>query len=227
MEDLTNPVFWNSATPGGAKKAAAAFESDPVNLDLLNCKLLSLPESLATLVPDMERLSCEDNNLDALPNWIFTLSNLRVLNISMNRIREIPSEIRNLTKLEEFRCSYNLIPSITPVMNCLELRLLFCPHTAITEIPREIGNLSHLEALRFNNTLVSVIPVEIERCSNLHYLNCCSSNLKDIPNEFAFLQNLQIFHVTNCPLTDFKGDRNNPLEYIRGLLDGRLTKRAS
>ena len=46
----------------------------------------------------LQSLLLADNNLHALPLCLFDITSLTELNVSKNRLRELPEEIGNLTK---------------------------------------------------------------------------------------------------------------------------------
>ncbi|KAJ2953669.1 hypothetical protein O0L34_g1284 [Tuta absoluta] len=71
------------------------------------------------------------NALSSLPPQAWTLQALTHLDISDNRIMELPEEICQLTQLEELRVSENELRSIDCVLNLPRLRTLVADHNLI------------------------------------------------------------------------------------------------
>lgn len=131
----------------------------------------SLSEALKT--PEkVYKLSLRKNKLEVFPEDILLLTNLRFLDLSRNKIIEIPPGINKLILLEELRLSRNKIEVIPKeVMQLLNLRGLYLNQNYIAALPVEIGNLIKLETLDlWSNDLVG-FPDELEKLKNLKKLD--------------------------------------------------------
>ena len=104
---------------------------------------------------DIYKPELENKLIKKIPKEISVLSNLKKLDLSLNKISVIPKELGDL---------YNL-------------KILFLYYNEITEIPKELGNLSNLEQLSLAYNKISEIPKEIGNLSKLQELNL--SNNKD------------------------------------------------
>ncbi|MCX6580638.1 MAG: Ig-like domain-containing protein [Candidatus Aminicenantes bacterium] len=104
----------------------------------------------------------------------------KIKKISHKLIGHIPSELGNLSQLEEI-CLGNTIDYIEEIWNHLS-----------GSIPPELGNLSNLKRLDLNyNQLSGSIPVELGNLSNLEYLNLQDNQLSgSIPTQLGNLGNL-------------------------------------
>ena len=99
------------------------------------------------------------------------LYNLQELNLTDNRLTEIPREIGNLTNLQTLILSYN----------------------QLTELPREISNLTNLQYLHLDNNHLTEIPREIGNLTNLQYLGLSGNQLSDPDRIKQWLPNVKIY----------------------------------
>lgn len=83
------------------------------------------------------------------------------LSLAHKNLKKIPSEIFNLTHLEELDLSDN----------------------ALTAIPEEILHLKHLKKLILSNNQISTISRKLEKLEALRYLDLSGNPLEFIPEE--------------------------------------------
>ncbi|KAK6148759.1 hypothetical protein DH2020_016284 [Rehmannia glutinosa] len=111
------------------------------------------------------------------PDLFLRLPCLRALDLSRNRIGELPKEIGNLIKLKYLNLSHNpfweLNPAICDLYNLQTLKLFGCDH--LRKLPREIGKLVNLRHL------------EIDRTDSLKTLPKGISNLKSLQTLSKFI----------------------------------------
>ncbi len=98
-----------------------------------------------------------------------------ILLLKGSKIRQLPSEIGQLSNLQELDLSYNKLPSL----------------------PAEIGQLSSLQTLNLSYNNLSSLPAEFGQLSNLQTLDLWNNNLSSLPVEFGQLSNLQTLHLWN------------------------------
>jgi len=92
-------------------------------------------------------LTLDYNRLEEFPVVLCKLPELINLNVSCNKIREIPPEIGELTKLEVFWCNNTGLEKIsTEIVNCQQLDTFGARGNLLTELPDTFGML---EKLRF------------------------------------------------------------------------------
>jgi len=131
-----------------------------VKLDLSDCSLDHLPESIQNLV-NLEHLKIRNNKkLTTIPNWINKLTKLKYLDCSGC---DITNEL-NLYGLN----------------NILELVLDF--NENLTKLPCNLGTLTELQRLTAAGCNISQIPDDIINCINLFLVDVHSNeNLDRIP----------------------------------------------
>ncbi|XP_042378692.1 putative disease resistance protein RGA4 [Zingiber officinale] len=162
-----------------------------------------------------------------LPAIVFSeLKFLRVLDLSYNGIREVPTSIENLIHLRYLNLSRNHIEvlpdSVTLLPNLQYLNLSF--NHGLRQLPKELGNMQNLWDFNLSGNNIQVLPDSITLLSNLRYLNLSFNvELRELPKELGNMQNLRDldlqrdFRLTHmpCGLSQLTNLRSLPL-FIAG-----------
>lgn len=108
--------------------------------------------------------------LTKLPSTILSMTELRQLNLSHNRLTgALPAEIRHLRNLETLDISYNDMTGLPAELGQLsELRTLNASNNRLTGIPHELGNLQNLEVLDLSGNDISQQDLEVIRTKLPH-----------------------------------------------------------
>ena len=110
---------------------------------------------------------------------IVQLENLQNLNLSDNKLTDVPKEIGNLHNLQ----------------------ILYLYNNKLMHVPKEIGNLQNLQLLHLSNNQLTNVPKEIGNLQNLKYIYLHNNQLTDVPEEIGNLKNLQRLDLYNNQLT--------------------------
>ena len=187
-----------------------------------NEEKLSTKEKMALiaypkLAESIEVLNLADARLRALPDCIHNLSNLKELDLRINKIGHFPNSIAKIQSLEKLYLDNNhlsFFPEIiTQNSNLLELRLatnkistvptsigklqkltyLDLSKNRLFQLPHELGTLEHLEELFLDNNKLKVLPPNMGDLSKLKMLNIWGwkHKLAALPESFQRLQNLE------------------------------------
>jgi hypothetical protein len=135
------------------------------------------------------RLYLVKQKLDSIPPEIFTLVNLRELNLSRNNIEEIPPAIGTLIHLERLDVSNN----------------------KLVHLPQEIGLLKNLTFLGLNRNVIEDLPPTIGMLENLQVLELWDNELRDVPDEIEKLYNLQVLELRGILFTEEQQQRIDSL----------------
>ncbi|KAK9124594.1 hypothetical protein Sjap_014196 [Stephania japonica] len=163
--------------------------------------------------------------LELIPSEVWTCgTSARVLDLSMNRLREIPAQIGDLRSLQKLYLNANeledscicweaiaslnglkilsldknylttLPSSLGGLTNLKELHLA---RNQLSSLPIEIGFLSQLQILKANSNRLTSIPSSVGDCNSLAELDLASNLLSELPETLGNLQNLKTLHLTN------------------------------
>jgi len=144
-----------------------------------------------------------NRGLTSLPPQLFQMSQIEWLNISNNRLMQLPPEmLSSLVNLKYLYASYNQISSISMDIRFLHhLKEFSVDHNQITSVPKELfwcTNITHLY-LPYNQ--LYWLPKDIVSLSKLKVLSVSYNNLISIPKELAKLP-LEQLQIRNNPFLD-------------------------
>ena len=122
-------------------------------------------------------LDLSDNDLETIPD-LYHLTNLESINLSNNKLREVPEWISKLHKLEYINCNRNFITEIPKTLPH-NLTTLYLGNNLITEIPKTLPN--KLEYLSLSHNSITDVP-ELH-LPNLTYLNLRNNFIHNLPNQ--------------------------------------------
>ncbi len=126
--------------------------------------------------------------LKEVPLEVFTqFPNLQLLDLSKNRIKEIPSQIGLLKKLKKLILFKNKIESLPP----------------------QLGELEDLRELIINQNELETLPEEIGKLKKLRYIDMWSNNITGLPGTMAEMWaleevDLRVIVMTEAEQEDIK-----------------------
>jgi leucine-rich repeat protein SHOC2 len=116
-------------------------------LDLQNCRISVLPESIGKL-SQLTSLDLYNNELTSLPESIGNLSRLTSLNLNCNRLDSLPASISNLINLKSLVLSCNQFTQLPfQVGDLPKLERLYLRQNSLTKLPKYLNNLSSLKEI--------------------------------------------------------------------------------
>lgn len=132
------------------------------------CQFTQIPEILAKLKQLKVlsfRLKC---NLVLLPTWISNFTELEVLNLNENKIRELPLSIGALTKLKELHLYYNKLEELPKEFFQLQqLKILDLARNRLQKLPAFLGKFTQLEQFFVNSNALKQIPLSLKACTKM------------------------------------------------------------
>ncbi|MDC7233476.1 MAG: leucine-rich repeat domain-containing protein [Spirochaetales bacterium] len=126
-----------------------------------------------TEAPALNRLILKDMDLTAIPEEVFLMRKLRILDISSNRISSIPKGIGRLRQLVYFNAAGN------------ELEVL----------PEQIGNLKKLQILNLSGNRLEQLGFPLGKLTGLKRLNLSGNCLETLPDGLDSLLQLESVHL--------------------------------
>lgn len=112
---------------------------------------------------NLENLYAAFNKIEAIPESIENLTELKLIDFYQNKIETIPESIGNLTKLEYLDLGSNFKIGSLPesIWSLTELKLLNISGMAITSISEDLGKLTKLDSLMFLGCPLTSLPKSI------------------------------------------------------------------
>lgn len=137
----------------------------------------------------MVELHASFNNLTFLPtNFGYGLVNLKILTISLNEIRFLPTTISELESLRYLDVHFNKLhglPSSIGKLANLEVLNLSSNFSNLTELPDAITDLANLKELDLSNNQIQALPESFGQLQNLKKLNLDQNPLVVPPTEIV------------------------------------------
>lgn len=115
--------------------------------------------------PANNKLDLSGQNLEKIPEYVFSQTNLAELNVSNNRLRgAIQAEIRRLINLKALKAGNNLMTGVPAEIGQLkDLEILDLSNNRLTGLPYEIGNLKNLKVFNISGNSYSEADLNIIR----------------------------------------------------------------
>jgi Leucine-rich repeat (LRR) protein len=146
-------IFMSScmAQVGGSDTITLYMKYAPhFKLKKIPSEVFDMPNLKHLRITGMDCDATDESNcwtIQVIPRDIKRLKKLRILELSLNQIRELPEELGSLNELRALDLTDNGISNIdcvTRLQNLEELSLFGC---ALTKLPKDIGNLKKLKYL--------------------------------------------------------------------------------
>lgn len=113
---------------------------------------------------DLSGKNLNSFNVDSISNQ----NQVKVLNLSNNNLKSLPSQIGQFVNVEELYLDNNLLEGsiVAEIRKMTRLRILSAKNNNLTGIPAEIGQLSSLVTVDFSNNSLDSMPNEIQNIKN-------------------------------------------------------------
>lgn len=152
--------------------------------------------------------------LSFIPDIIGIMKNITEVNLSYNNIWQgIPQELQQLTSLRRLNLSHNKIeemPSLDGLASTLETLDLSFNRLIRLE---DISSLTRLETLDLEHNLLRSLPPGIEHCTRMAHLNVRSNQIRLVAPELGLLldHNLSFLSLRNNPVFNIP-----PVVFLQG-----------
>lgn len=179
-------------------------------LNLPNLKYLNLGSNKIKEVPNLshliflESLKLHKNPIITFPN---VNKNIKILNLFLTDLKEVPKEIFNFFDLEIFSFGLSKIKNFPCFSHLKKIRWLILPLNEFETIPHDICNCINLEGLILSKNNIKKIPKQIENLCKLKILSLYGNKIKKLPDSFYNL-NLEKLSLSRNPLKNKKYIKN-------------------
>ena len=192
-----------------AKLPTCHIFAHTLRLDLSRNSLQDLPRDLAWMMPELRVINLSNNRLRYIPEAVLGMRNLVSLDVSRNEIRgELSADISNLERLEVLNISDNQLTSLPASIGRLtRLRVLLLGSECIggnrlTQLPDAIGDLHQLCELDISLNDLHHLPATIQSLQNLVSLSATANQLQFLPASIGDLGSLRSLNLAQNRLIE-------------------------
>lgn len=147
----------------------------------LSAGLTELPPEILTLADSLEILNLSHNRLTDLPDWLPELKKLRVLFCSNNPFRYVPEILGQCPALEMIGFKSCQIETCSPAALPAVLRWLILTDNQLAAVPPELGSRARLQKLMLSGNRLTTLPPELAQCQNLELLRLAANQFEAFP----------------------------------------------
>ena len=162
------------------------------------------------------RIVCTDAHLTCLPASICGLKRIRTINVRGNDLKSLPDDLYKLRNLEMLDVSFNAITKLPELRKSTNLRTLNAMNNRIREVPvmppsliilglkgNEIERIAEdvfdlateIEQLYLTSNLLTSLPASISKLHKLRKLQASHNRLTSVPAGLAELPHLEMLRL--------------------------------
>lgn len=142
-----------------------------------------------------------NNFLPSIPASVSHLTNLRVLDVSHNRIATIHDNLALLPHLTTLNLADNKLPHVPDVVFRLtSLQTLQLSSNHITHLPHEVQQLVSLTCLELRYNQIGKLPDSMATMTKLTTLNLFNNVLESFPEPLLLMSGLYNLELRNNPI---------------------------
>jgi hypothetical protein len=176
--------------------------------------LKTFPEELYTLADSLEILDLTDNNLSTLPDDLNKLHKLRILFISNNQFKEVPSVLATCPNLTMIGFRNNQIDTFEENAVPLHTRWLILTDNNLKTLPNSMGDLKYLQKCMLSGNKLTTLPKSMVNCHNLELLRIAVNQLAELPSWLLTLPKLSWLAYSGNPFCAKHPNCDTPLKEI-------------
>lgn len=147
----------------------------------LACGLRAVPDEVLALADTLEVLNLTGNRLTQLPHWLPRLRHLRVLFASDNLFAELPEVVGDCPALQVVGFKANQIAQVSGVALPPQLRWLILTDNQIAQLPPALGQRPALEKLMLAGNRLTALPDSLADAHNLALVRLAANRLDAWP----------------------------------------------
>ena len=156
-------------------------------------------QKIGNIVNPAKNLQLRD--IKIIPKYVYTYTQLEVLDLSFGKISQINEDIGNLVNLRELNLSDNNL-TILPnnICNLKKLTTIKLSNNHLTTFQENFGSLINLRTLTLSNNNIVSLPDTFGNLLNLKTLNLNKNNLVVLPETLGNLISLTVLHLEHNSL---------------------------
>lgn len=167
--------------------------------------------------------------LNHIPDWVYKLKNLKILDLEMMGIESLSEKLGQLEQLQMLNLAHNRITDLPKSLGQLKnLRQLYLNHNQIDEIRKDqFLNATALSELSLQFNEIKSLDSFLGLGPKLSILHLDNNKLESLPNDLGQLKQLEELILSNNRLKDFPSFKTgDPLPNLSILFitDNKLTE---
>jgi Leucine-rich repeat (LRR) protein len=163
--------------------------------------LTEFPRELFALADHLQVLDMSDNKLSELPSDFGRFKRLKLLFLSNNEFDHLPNVISDCSELEMIGFKSNQINVISETALPAKTRWLILTDNQISKLPESIGNLTRLRKLALAGNQLTALPVSMSQCESLELIRLSANQFKVMPDWLFQLPKLAWLAFSGNPCT--------------------------
>jgi hypothetical protein len=173
------------------------------------CGLTEFPSEILDLADTLEILDLSQNKLKNLPPNFDKLGKLKIAFFSDNLFNELPEVLGKCRNLEMIGFKSNQIKIVSENSLPPITRWLILTNNQIELIPKSIGNCYRLQKLALAGNKIKELPKEMVNCKNLELIRISANLLTEFPNWLLQLPKLSWVAYAGNPYSETAQIPNN------------------
>jgi len=166
----------------------------------LSCGLTEFPREIFELADTLEVLNLTGNRLSELPDDLPRLSKLKILFCSANEFRQLPAVVGRCPALEMIGFKSNRIGSVTELPP--SLRWLILTDNRLERLPASLGRCTRLQKLMLAGNRLTELPEEMAACRALELVRLAANRFQTLPAWLFELPRLAWLALGGNPVSD-------------------------
>jgi len=164
-----------------------------------NRKVEEFPRELERIAKTLRNLDLSQNRLPEIPAVISLFSMLKSLNCDDNKIEHVSDELYKLKRLETLNLSYNRILTVPLTIGALTaLRTVNLAGNKIDTFPLGLTQCRHLDSVNLSRNRISVVPQGMDNFQAME-LNLNQNQISFMDNSIAKCSRLKVLRLEeNC-----------------------------
>ena len=154
----------------------------------LSAGLSEFPQEILTLADSLEFLNLSDNRLSELPDDFWRLKKLKIVFFNANAFEVFPDVLAKCPALSMVSFKNNQIKKINRLAKTI--RWLILTNNQLEQLPPAVGQLSRLQKLMLAGNQLQSLPEELSQCDRLELIRLSANRLESLPRGLLSLPRL-------------------------------------
>lgn len=152
--------------------------------------LTEFPREIFALADTLEILNLSGNKLTDLPPDLGRLHKLRILFCSNNQFTTVPEVLGHCPQLSMVGFKANRIHTLPAAALTPALRWLILTDNQLTNLPPELGNCQYLQKLMLAGNQLTTLPATMAACTRLELVRIAANRFAELPQWLLSLPRL-------------------------------------